>query len=133
MINPRFKRSAYHLPRLRRFCVPMKNSNPIFQAHFQHLVAQAKKIVLEAGYHERILIVGDGKQQVIIELSMSAPTPQARLKAMFQAGVQLAQQRNVETIEELFFIAEARAAVPNKRRPSLTPHQPLIWKDVLLI
>jgi hypothetical protein len=112
----------------------MKQGNPIFQLRFQHLVEQARVLILENGNHAPILIVGDGTRHVVMELPRNADTPQARLKVMYQAGMQLAKRGSLTMIQEVFFISEGRVRVfPGESSRVLVPIQSSVWKDALFI
>jgi hypothetical protein len=122
---------ACYLP---QFYITMKQGNPVFQLRFQHIVEQAKTLVLENGNHAPILIVGDGQRQIVMELPRNADTPHAQPKVMYQAGMQLARRGNLTMIQEVFFISEGQVSVfPGESSRVLVPIHSSVWKDALFI
>src|SRR5688572_5982047 len=112
----------------------MKKANLIFQRHFQRIINQAKSTLLDFGNHARILIVGNGQQQYVIELPTNAATPEARLNVMYQTGMELAQHHAFDTIHEIFLIAEASVSVvPTRTFGTVGPTKPPVRKSALIV
>lgn len=108
-----------------------KRSQPLSLAEVSQ---RAKEVTLKDGEHAPTLMVEGNRAGSVMQFTELAPTHEGRAQQMFTAGFWLAQQREIGSLSQVFFITEAwMSASQGGQLPTVMPSQDPQRLEVLII
>ncbi|MBZ0285239.1 MAG: hypothetical protein K8L97_31185 [Anaerolineae bacterium] len=100
----------------------------------EDVVAIAKSIILEHGWHAPTLIIEGNRKSVIMQLVNIESTHEGRVQQMYMAGRVVGETGQLGTLKQVFFVSEGWMSLGDgDNAPEMPPSQDPQRKEVLFV